>query len=80
MGKLELPEGMWLDVDTYISECPQCLAEQADMGSNVQCEECGYGPMPTLPAEWPHCAECGQALDPEGHCPDGCNTQVNTPV
>lgn len=27
-------------------ECPDCGNEQADMGRGVQCEECGYGPMP----------------------------------
>ncbi len=27
-------------------ECPECGAEQADMGRNVCCEECDYGPMP----------------------------------
>ncbi len=32
-------------------ECPECGAEQADMGRNVCCEECGYGPMPTIPAK-----------------------------
>lgn len=26
--------------------CPDCGNEQADMGRGVQCEECGYGPMP----------------------------------
>lgn len=29
-------------------ECGNCGNEQADMGVNVQCEECGEGPMPTL--------------------------------
>lgn len=29
--------------------CPECEAEQADMGRNVKCEECGYGPMPLSP-------------------------------
>lgn len=27
--------------------CPECGHEQADMGRNVACEECGGGPMPT---------------------------------
>lgn len=27
--------------------CPECGNEQADMGNNVDCEECGWGPMPT---------------------------------
>ncbi len=27
--------------------CPECGHEQPDMGRNVRCEECGYGPMPT---------------------------------
>lgn len=26
--------------------CPECGNEQADMGRNVECEECGFGPMP----------------------------------
>ena len=30
-------------------ECPECGAEQADMGRGVDCEECGYGPMPVTP-------------------------------
>lgn len=29
--------------------CPACGNEQADMGHNVQCEECGFGPMPAKP-------------------------------
>lgn len=28
-------------------ECEHCGHEQADMGRNVACEECGEGPMPT---------------------------------
>ena len=27
--------------------CPMCGNEQSDMGNNVQCEECRYGPMPS---------------------------------
>ena len=27
--------------------CPECGYEQADMGNNVVCEQCGEGPMPT---------------------------------
>ena len=27
--------------------CPECGNEQADMGRNVKCEECGYGPIPS---------------------------------
>lgn len=26
--------------------CPDCDAEQADMGQGTNCETCGYGPMP----------------------------------
>lgn len=26
--------------------CPCCGNEQADMGTSVDCEECGEGPMP----------------------------------
>ena len=29
--------------------CPECRNEQADMGHNVRCEECGFGPMPAKP-------------------------------
>lgn len=29
-------------------ECPECGAQQADMGRGVACEECGYAPMPSL--------------------------------
>ena len=28
-------------------ECPECYNIQGDMGNNVKCEECGFGPMPT---------------------------------
>jgi DNA-directed RNA polymerase subunit RPC12/RpoP len=28
------------------AKCPECGAEQEDMGRNVACDECGYGPMP----------------------------------
>ena len=27
--------------------CPECGADQEDMGHNVACDECGYAPMPT---------------------------------
>ena len=27
--------------------CPECDNEQADFGTNVKCEKCGYAPMPT---------------------------------
>lgn len=27
--------------------CTECGNEQSDMGRNVECEECGYGPMPS---------------------------------
>jgi hypothetical protein len=37
--------------DEELVECPECGHEQPDMGNNVECEECGYGPMPTAPAE-----------------------------
>jgi len=33
--------------DIKFVECPECGAEQADMGNNVSCESCGEGPMPT---------------------------------
>lgn len=28
-------------------KCPECGEEQADMGRNMQCDFCGYGPMPS---------------------------------
>ena len=28
-------------------KCPECGEEQADMGAAVNCESCGFGPMPT---------------------------------
>lgn len=28
-------------------KCPQCGNEQSDMGNNVVCEECDFGPIPT---------------------------------
>ena len=31
--------------------CPFCGNEQSDMGSNVSCEECGKGPMPSPSAD-----------------------------
>lgn len=33
--------------DIQFVTCPECGNEQADMGKNVACEECGYFPMPT---------------------------------
>ena len=35
-----------MDEQVIFVECPECGNEQADMGRGVQCEECGYGPMP----------------------------------
>jgi ribosomal protein L37E len=29
-----------------IVTCPECGNDQGDMGKNVCCEECGFGPMP----------------------------------
>jgi hypothetical protein len=31
--------------------CPFCGNEQSDMGSNVACEECDKGPMPSPSAD-----------------------------
>jgi len=31
--------------------CPECGHEQSDMGHGVECDNCGYGPMPTAPVE-----------------------------
>lgn len=27
--------------------CPECGSEQGDMGRNVTCDNCGFGPMPS---------------------------------
>lgn len=35
------------------SVCPECGEAQGDMGNNVSCDACGYGPMPTRPVEPP---------------------------
>ena len=34
--------------DVVFVRCPECGNEQADMGNHVTCEECGFGPMPTV--------------------------------
>jgi hypothetical protein len=48
------------DEPLYVT-CPECGNEQGDMGRNVECEECGYSPMPSYsypkksnlrPPEW----------------------------
>jgi hypothetical protein len=39
-----------IDGEIY-AVCPDCGNEQPDMGRNVKCENCGYGPMPFLPPE-----------------------------
>ena len=36
------------DYETGMVKCPKCGNEQGDMGNNVRCEECDFGPMPTL--------------------------------
>ncbi len=33
--------------DIKFVKCIECGNEQADMGNNVACENCGEGPMPT---------------------------------
>jgi len=43
-----LPKGIYFDGEVYFSTCPECGEEQGDMGNNVHCENCGYGPMPTM--------------------------------
>ena len=40
MGKRKKPEPI-----QYV-KCPECGEEQPDMGNNVACEVCGFGPMP----------------------------------
>jgi len=39
--------------DLEFVQCPECGNEQTDMGNGVECEECGYGPMPTKPLPEP---------------------------
>ena len=41
MKKRETPD------EIVFVRCPECNYEQADMGRGLQCEECGFGPMPT---------------------------------
>ena len=36
-----------IENDEMTGFCTECGNEQADMGNNVACEECGFGPMPT---------------------------------
>lgn len=51
----ELPDGLRQDDDEpeiWWSTCPDCEHEQGDMGNGVECEECGAGPMPTLPQDY----------------------------
>lgn len=43
-----LPDGIEFDGEIYWVTCPECGFQQADMGNNIACEECGYGPMPTM--------------------------------
>ena len=40
-------EGDNMGEELEFVKCPECGNEQADMGNNVACEECGFGPMPT---------------------------------
>lgn len=37
--------GMMNEEPKFVT-CPECGTEQGDMGVNIKCEECGYGPMP----------------------------------
>lgn len=41
-----LPDGIHLEDGVYWATCPECGTDQEDMGCNVECDECGYGPMP----------------------------------
>ena len=41
--------------DIVFVTCPECGEDQVDMGRNVRCENCGFGPMPTEAAQ--HCVE-----------------------
>lgn len=43
-----LPDGIEFDGEEYWATCPECGHQQADMGNNVLCEECGLGLMPTI--------------------------------
>jgi len=44
----DLPDGIEFDGVVHWSTCPECGCQQSDMGKNSACEECGYGPMPTM--------------------------------
>lgn len=35
-----------MEDESRFVNCPGCGNEQADMGRNVKCEVCEYGPMP----------------------------------
>ena len=50
MSKNKLPEGITFDGQVYWCECPECGEFQGDIGNNIACENCGYGPMPTMDA------------------------------
>ena len=43
-----LPDGIDFDGEVYWATCPECGWQQGDMGNKVTCDECGYGPMPTM--------------------------------
>ncbi len=42
----DLPDGVTFENNEFWATCPDCGNQQADMGHNVNCEACGYGPMP----------------------------------
>ena len=43
-----LPDGIEFDGHVYWCRCPECGEQQGDMGNMIRCENCGYGPMPTM--------------------------------
>lgn len=48
MNNKKLPDGIEFDGHVYWCRCPECGNEQGDMGNSIRCEQCGYGPMPTM--------------------------------
>lgn len=43
----DIEDGVYRDDDGDVwVVCPECGNEQADMGSHMKCEGCGYAPMP----------------------------------
>lgn len=43
----EVAENIYFDGVSFFVTCSECMHEQGDMGHGVQCEVCGWGPLPT---------------------------------